>query len=106
MLGRSPSEPILVGDLILLEVLRGARDERHAALLERDLRRFPIQPLLTEAIALRAARHYRQLRSRGITVRKTVDLIIGTFCILHGHRLLHADRDFEPMREHLGLLVV
>ena len=49
------------------------------------------------------ARHYRQLRSKGITVRKTIDLVIGTFCIANGHSLLHADRDFEPMEEHLGL---
>ena len=54
----------------------------------------------------RLARNYRALRAAGCTVRKTPDLIIGTYCIEHGHPLLHADRDFEPMREHLGLQVV
>jgi predicted nucleic acid-binding protein len=90
---------------VLLEVLRGARDDGHAAVLERNLRRFPVAALLNESIALTAARNYRDLRARGITVRKTVDLIIGTFCIVHGHRLLHDDRDFDPMYQHLGLQV-
>ena len=97
---------ILVGDLILLEVLQGARDEAHAARIERNLRSYPIAPMLDEAIAVEAARNYRVLRARGVTVRKTIDLIIGTFCQVGGHALLHDDRDFDPMAAHLGLLVV
>jgi predicted nucleic acid-binding protein len=97
-------EPILVGDLILLEVLQGARDERHAARIERGLRRFEIVPLLDANLAPRAARNYRRLRDMGITVRKTNNIIIGTFCIERGCSLLHDDRDFAPMEEHLGLV--
>jgi predicted nucleic acid-binding protein len=97
-------EPILVGDLILLEVLQGARDERHAARIERGLRRFEIVPLLDANLAPRAARNYCRLRDMGITVRKTNDIIIGTFCIERGCSLLHDDRDFAPMEEHLGLV--
>lgn len=97
-----PSE-ILIGDLILLEVLQGASNERLADLLERHLRQFEIASMLGPALAPRIARNYRFLRDRGVTVRKTIDMIIGTFCIEGGHRLLHADRDFEPMVEHLGL---
>src|SRR5947209_17765803 len=85
---------LLVGDLILLEVLQGARDEAHAARIERNLRRYPVAPMLDDAIAVQAARNYRLLRTRGVTVRKTVDMIIGTFCIVGGHALLHDDRDF------------
>jgi predicted nucleic acid-binding protein len=99
-------EELLVGDIILLEVLRGARDEPHAARLGRELRDFEIVPMLGEALAVQVARNYRVLRAAGCTVRKTPDLIIGTYCIEHGHTLLHEDRDFEPMREHLGLQVV
>lgn len=98
-------EPLLVGDLILLEVLQGARDETHAARIERGLRRYAIVPLLDAALAPRAARNYRKLRELGITIRKTADIIIGTFCIEHNHSLLHDDRDFAPMEEHLGLMV-
>ena len=97
-------ERLLVGDVILLEVLQGARDERHAARIERELRRYAVVPLLTPALASSAARNYRKLRAVGVTIRKTADLIIGTFCIEYGHRLLHADRDFEPMQRHLGLV--
>ena len=98
-------EPLLVGDLILLEVLQGARDEAHASRIERDLRQFAVVALLDAELAIRSARNYRRLRSKGATIRKTADLVIGTFCIERGHRLLHDDRDFAPMEEHLGLMV-
>jgi predicted nucleic acid-binding protein len=99
-------EPLLIGDLILLEVLQGARDEAHAARIEQALRQYAIAPLLDDNLAVRAARNYRRLRTLGITIRKTADIIIGTFCIEHGHRLLHQDRDFVPMEQHLGLVTV
>lgn len=96
-------EPLLVGDLILLEVLQGARDNAQAARIERALREYAIVSLLDDRLAAQAARNYRRLRDRGVTVRKTADIVIGTFCIEHGHALLHEDRDFEPMEKHLGL---
>jgi hypothetical protein len=99
-------DQILVGDLILLEVLQGARDGAHATQIERSLRRYPIVSMPGEALAVRAALNFRALRTRGAAVRKTIDMIIGTFCIAGGHWLLHDDRDFDPMAEHLGLLVV
>jgi hypothetical protein len=98
-------EPLLVGDLILLEVLQGARDESHATRIERGLRRYILVPLLDADLAPRAARNYRRLRELGITTRKMADIIIGTFCIEHRHTLLHDDRDFAPMEEYLGLKV-
>jgi predicted nucleic acid-binding protein len=100
------TEPILVGDLILLEVLQGARDEAHAARIERGLRRFEVVPLLDSDLAARAARNYRELRDMGITIRKTADIIIGTFCIERRCSLLHDDRDFASMEQHLGLVAV
>lgn len=99
-------DQILVGDLILLEVLQGARDETHATRIERALRLYSVAPMLDEAIAVQAARNDRALRARGITVRKTIDMIIGTFCLARGHALLHDDRDFDPMTTHLGLRIV
>ena len=98
-------EPLLIGDLILLEVLQGARDESHAAQIERGLRQYALVPLLSADLAPRAAKNYRKLRELGVTIRKTADIIIGTFCIEHRHALLHDDRDFGPMEEHLGLIV-
>lgn len=99
-------ELILIGDLILLEVLQGARTEARALQMEAALRQFDVVPLLGSGLAPKAARNYRRLRQLGITVRKTADLIIGTFCIEHGYALLHADRDFVPMEKHLGLQTV
>jgi predicted nucleic acid-binding protein len=98
------ADELLVGDLILLEILRGARDEIQARRLERALLDYPVVSLLDPDLAVRAATNHRRLRALGVTIRKTVDLVIGTFCIERGHRLLHTDRDFEPMQRHLGLM--
>lgn len=105
-LAQNDEDQILVGDLILLEVLQGARDDAHAIRIERDLRQYPIVAMLDERIAVHAAYNYRRLRSHGITVRKTIDMIIGTFCMEGDHLLLHEDRHFDPMARHLGLRVV
>lgn len=100
--GIDPND-IVVGDLILLECLQGARDEGHAARIEAALRAFAMEPMLDAGAAVAAARNYRALRALGVTPRKTADLIIATFCIARGYALLHQDRDFEPMIAHLGL---
>jgi predicted nucleic acid-binding protein len=98
--------PLLVGDLILCEVLRGLRSDAEARLIERGLRQYEIVSLSDPAIAVAAAANYRFMRGHGITVRKLADLIIGTFCIENGHALLHSDRDFEPMERLLGLRTI
>jgi predicted nucleic acid-binding protein len=96
---------VAVGDLVLLEVLQGARSDQHASRIEQKLRLFNIVPMLDETVAIGAARNYRRLRGLGVTIRKTTDLIIGTFCLEYGHALLHRDRDFTPMQRHLGLRI-
>jgi predicted nucleic acid-binding protein len=100
------SEDIIVGDLMLCEILQGLESERAASEVETLLRNFEIVPMAGEAIAVAAARNYRSLRRRGITIRKTIDLLIGTWCIENGSPLLHNDSDFRPMARHLGLLDV
>ncbi len=97
---------IVVGDLILLEVLQGARSEAHALRIESNLRQFQIEPMLDPELAALAAQNYRTLSDRGATIRKTIDLIIGTFCLARGHALLHDDRDFDAMAAYLGLRVI
>ena len=96
---------ILLGDVVLLEILQGAQDDGHAANLHKRLGTFEIVSMLSPELAVKAAGNFRRLRSKSITVRKAADLIIGTYCIEHGHSLLHADRDFDPMAEHLGLRI-
>ena len=97
---------IVVGDVILLEVLQGATSDRHAKRIEAQLRRFRVESMLDTTTAVDAARNYRLLRSKGVTTRKTIDVIIATFCLRRGYVLLHQDRDFEAMKRHLGLLAV
>jgi predicted nucleic acid-binding protein len=101
------SKEVLVGDLILCEMLQGARSERAANALELKLRRqCELVAMSDPNLAVEAAANRRFLRSKGVTVRKTIDLLVGTFCIVHGHTLLHSDRDYDPMERHLGLKVV
>jgi predicted nucleic acid-binding protein len=59
--------------------------------------------MVGEHMAAKAARHYRGLRAAGVTMNKIADLLIGTFCIEHGHKLLQCDADFEPMATLCGL---
>lgn len=74
--------------------------------VEEELRRSLAEAMSSPDLAIKAAANYRALRGRGHTVRKTVDLLVGTFCVERGLALLHRDRDFEPMARHLGLAVV
>ena len=92
--------------IILAEVLQGVRDERAAAQVERELLKLEVFDAAAIALAVQAARNYRVLRGRGRTVRKTIDVLIATFCLEEGHSLLHRDRDFDPFEELLGLSVV
>lgn len=100
------SELLLTGDLILAEVLQGFRRDADFRRTKSALDRLAFRPMLGREIALASAQNYRTLRARGVTVRKTVDMIIATFCLENGHELLHADRDFDPLAAHLGLRVV
>ena len=98
------ADEIIVGDLMLCEVLRGLDSEREAQEVEALLRCFEILPMGGDVISTMAARNFRDLSRRGITVRKTIDLLIGTWCIEHRTPLLHNDSDFVPMARHLGLI--
>jgi hypothetical protein len=98
------ADEVIVGDLMLCEVLQGLDSERAAQEVEALLRRFEIVPMAGDALAVAAARNFRSLRRRGITVRKTIDLLIGTWCIENRMPLLHNDSDFRPMARHLGLI--
>jgi len=98
--------PIVIGDLILTEVLQGFQSERDFRIARDILLRIPFMPMGGKELALESARNYRLLRKKGVTVRKTIDVMIGTFCIYHRIPLLHDDRDFDPMVKHLGLEVI
>ena len=95
--------PLAIGDLILVEVMQGFRNERDVATARQLFRSLALLPMLSGSNAWKAAENYRQLRSRGITVRKTIDGIIATACIEANLPLLFSDRDFVPYVEHLGL---
>jgi predicted nucleic acid-binding protein len=99
-------EPVLIGDLILTEVLQGFRRDADYRKARALLDTLELRVLGGKAIALAAADNYRRLRRRGVTPRKTIDMIIATYCVAHGLTLLHADRDFELLEKELGLIVM
>jgi predicted nucleic acid-binding protein len=98
------TEEIIIGDLILCEILQGLDGERAARDVEALLRRFAVVSMVGESIAVAAAGNFRSLRRHGITIRKTIDLLIGTWCIENRLPLLHNDSDFRPMASYLGLV--
>jgi len=97
-------EPVLIGDIILTEVLQGFTAERDFNKALRMLGALDCIGLTDNHIAVQAARNFRLLRSKGITVRKTIDTIIATRCIEDDIALLFSDRDFQPFVDHLGLV--
>jgi predicted nucleic acid-binding protein len=97
------SEPLAIGDLILTEVLQGFDSERDFDRAQKLLARLEVMDLGGREIAIQAARNFRTLRRRGVTVGKTIDMLIATRCIESGLALLYSDRDFDPFVEHPGL---
>ena len=96
---------LAVGDLIAAEVLQGIRDEREFKWVKKTLDAFEHIDLAGYDLAVKASENYRSLRAIGVTVRKTIDTLIATRCIEDRLTLLHADRDFLPFSQHLGLKV-
>ena len=96
-------EPVALGDLILVEVLQGFRNDRDYRVAKSLFNSLTVYDMLDAARAIHVADNYRLLRKKGITVRKTADAIIATFCIADNLPLLFSDRDFEPFVKHLGL---
>ncbi len=94
---------ILIPDLVLAEILRGIPTEQLARNIELQLLEFEIPIIGGTEIAVKAAANYRTLRSIGVTIRGTIDLLVATWCIENNFPLLHNDRDFTAMEKHLGL---
>ena len=95
--------PIAAGDLMLVEVLQGFRKDRGFVQARELLLSLTIVKLLNTSIALKSAANFRALRKKGVTVRKTIDTIIATYCIENRLALLYSDKDFQPFQEHLKL---
>ena len=96
---------IVTGDLIIAEFLQGFREERDFQEAKRIMESLEYRDFVGKDIAISAAQNYRILRKSGITIRKTIDVIIATFCIENDFELIHNDRDFEAMEERLGLKI-
>ena len=96
-------EIIIVGDLILAEVLQGFKSDRDFNKAKELLSNFQFMEMLGQELAIKSAENYCFLRKKGVTVRKTIDVMIGTFCIHHNLSLLHDDQDFDPLAKHLKL---
>jgi predicted nucleic acid-binding protein len=98
-------KPVAIGDLILTEVLQGFRHDKDYKAARKVFDDVTIFDMLGVQMAIKSAENFRALRKKGITVRKTVDVIIATFCIEQTLPLLFSDKDFKPFVKHLGLSV-
>ncbi|WP_449189892.1 type II toxin-antitoxin system VapC family toxin [Treponema lecithinolyticum] len=96
---------VITGDIIMIEFLQGFKNDKEYLIAKQIMDNLEYRDFLGKEIAIQAANNYRKLRKHGITVRKTIDVIIATFCIENGFPLLHNDKDFEPMEKTLGLIV-
>lgn len=100
------NKPIIIGDLILAEILQGFQKENDFRTVRKLLLDFPFMEMLGQNMAIKSAINYRFLRKKGVTVRKTIDVMIGTFCIHHHFSLLHDDSDFDSLEKYLKLKTI
>ena len=96
-------EFVLTGDLIVAEVLQGIRTDAGYQRTLDALNGLPYTDMLGRDVAVSSAANFRTLRQKGVTIRKTIDVMIATFCVHNGLPLLHRDRDFDAMAAHIGL---
>ena len=99
-------ESVGIGDLVYCEIMQGIRSSRERGRVSSLLLSLPQFEMVGFAIAEKSAANYRLLRSKGVTVRKTIDVLIGTFCAEHGFKLVHNDSDFDLMARHIGLEMI
>lgn len=95
-----------VGDLVLTEVLQGFRDDKDYRIARSIMDELTVFDMLGKGMAIKSAENFRKLRKKGITIRKTADVIIATYCIEHSLPLLFSDKDFKPFVRHLKLAEV
>ena len=98
-------ELVVIGDYVLTEVLQGFRSDKEFQKAKAILLSFPCFDIGGKKIAIQSAKNFRYLRKKGVTVRKTIDVIIATYCIEHNLILLHNDKDFDPFVKNLKLKV-
>lgn len=98
-------ELVVIGDYVLTEVLQGFRSDKEFEEAKTYLMLFPCYNIGGKEIAVKSAKNYRYLRKKGVTIRKTIDVIIATFCIENNLTLLHNDKDFKPFEKTLNLKV-
>jgi len=95
-----------IGDLVYCEVMQGICSPREKIEVSSLLLALPQFEMVGFSMAEKSASNYRLLRSKGVTVRKTIDVLIGTFCAEHGLQLIHNDSDFDLMAKHIGLKMI
>jgi len=100
------TDEFFMGDLIITELMQGARTEKSISQIKDIISKMQCVNMVGQKIAYESAANYRLLRSKGITVRKTIGMLIGTYCIQSDASLIHNDRDFDPIEIHLGLKVL
>ena len=95
-------EDICLCGIILTEVLQGIRKDSEFNRTQDLFDNLVFLPM-QYSVFLRSAEIYRDLRRKGITIRKPVDCMIAAVAIGNDIPLLHNDKDFIPIEKHCGL---
>lgn len=98
-------EQVVIGDIILAEILQGFRSDQDFDKAKEALEILDCYSICNRQLAVKSAENFRKLKKKGIILRKTTDMLIGTFCIENKIPLLQKDRDFDHLAE-LGLTIV
>ena len=96
---------VIICDLIIAELLQGFRTEKQLRIAKEIVERLEYVDFVGKEIAYKTAETYIILWKKWVTLRKTIDMIIGTFCIMHDIELIHNDKDYDPLEKYLGLKV-
>ncbi len=99
------TEMVIIGDIIITELLQGFKNDRNFEQAKEVIESLEYREFVGKQNAIKAADNYRYLRKKGVTVRKTIDVIIATYCIENDIELIHNDKDFDPFEEFLGLKI-
>ena len=87
--------PIDLCPTIVQEILQGITSDKQFKEIKEYLLAFPVLDDDPLTMAIEAASLYRELRKKGVTIRKSNDCLIAAYAIKHKLQVLHQDRDFD-----------
>ena len=99
------ASPVIILPVIMQEVLQGIENNKHYNIVKENLQGFEYLNYDSYQFSIEAADLYRNLRQKGVTIRKANDCLIASICIDRNISLLHNDKDFDNIAKHTSLKI-